>query len=134
MSAAPSQLSELSEVDRLRSKGDDPEKTLYVSKYTARQLLEDSLKALPGGEAALSPEDLVRVCHRLGCIGSDTEENHVAEARWQQGLELLFPGLVQRIATAAGDEHAPEPPPEVITYRYYCVCCERSIKAAAQNT
>eukprot|EP00953_Heterococcus_sp_UTEX-ZZ885_P037616 19316-Heterococcus_DN1.PRE.1 len=112
MSAAPSQLSELSEVDRLRSKGDDPEKTLYVSKYTARQLLEDSLKALPGGEAALSPEDLVRVCHRLGCIGSDTEENHVAEARWQQGLELLFPGLVQRIATAAGDEHAPEPPPE----------------------
>jgi hypothetical protein len=66
-------------------------------------------------QAALSPEDLVRVCHRLGCIGSDTEENHVAEARWQQGLELLFPGLVQRIAAAAGDEHAPEPPPEVNT-------------------
>jgi hypothetical protein len=50
MSAAPSQLSELSEVDRLRSKGDDSEKTPYVSKYKARQLLEDSLKALPGGE------------------------------------------------------------------------------------
>jgi hypothetical protein len=58
----------------------------------------------------------VRVCHRLGCIGSDTEENHVAEARWQQGLELLFPGLVLRIAAAAGDEHAPEPPPEVLCY------------------
>jgi hypothetical protein len=50
MSTASSQLSELAEVDRLRNKGDDPEKTPYVSKYKARQLLEDSVKALPGGE------------------------------------------------------------------------------------
>ena len=48
----------------------------------------------------------MRVRHRLGCIGFDVEENHVAEEQLQQACNLLFPGLVDRIVTASGDEYA----------------------------
>mmetsp|Transcript_5960 Transcript_5960/g.9643 ORF Transcript_5960/g.9643 Transcript_5960/m.9643 type:complete len:118 (-) Transcript_5960:13-366(-) len=97
----------LAEADRLCQVVDSEEKP-FESKYQAREILEQARADLEAGSNADGSEisqtaiKMAIIDTKLGIIAHETEENHVAETKLNQALDVFCPGFVKTALEISG--------------------------------
>jgi hypothetical protein len=102
------------EVDKLCTI-EDPESTPYVSKYQARDLLDELLKKLEANKTIASLEHKTALIQklsqlissvqvRIGTISWDVEEPHNAQTELESACKYYFPNVIHEIDQLVGDK------------------------------